>query len=557
MPKPTLDTLQKITATAHIPAISYAYVDINHSLDNTTISYGKKNAPSTEANSNKVNNETRFPAASLSKIVFTYLVLRLLKEKHISLDEQLHLELPYERLMEHGTYPDVLTQENAEKITVRHVLSHTSGLPNLGSDPSSPLKFNSEPGKNYEYSGEAILYLQKFIEKKRNMDLQTLAQKYLFDPPPTGLGMARSTFLPPSALDNNIVYVHSELAKPMSIEESLAPFKDTSPNVSAVGTFLTTGEDFSKFLTAWLQLLDDEDFKKAFVPPKDKKIPTFTPQDDTPPVCGLGWHLYNDDDGALIAYQYGENTKMRAFVALNVHDKKAAAFFTNCEQGMSVAKQIFSSADLAPIGKTQNLFKSMPHHTQSDDPGWKETLAGKLAEDQGNIAKAKFHFSQAVFASNHQQAQISRLKWFNKAHSSKVKENTFAQPLAAFQGMYSNRYGDRCLISLKNGKLVYEQGEQEINLIRIAENDFLPEKDQAFKISINGKEMTRTTINGDIYNLSQESLTKSQEKVSEPPVKANLDCARKINQQYRHALETARNDNEESSAMSDYRTNQP
>ncbi|QDP73269.1 beta-lactamase family protein [Legionella israelensis] len=512
MPKPTKDALEKITGPAHIPAIGYAYVDVNHSSDNTTITYGKKNAESTKPDINEVNDETRFPASSLSKIVFTYLVLRLVKEGHIRLDEKLYKELPYERLMEHGKYPDKSTQKNAERLTVRHVLSHTSGLPNVGSDPSSRLKFNSEPGGKYEYSGEAILYLQKFVEKKMKMDLQTLAQKYLFDPPPTGLDMTRSTFLPPSGLDTNIVSVHSELGKSMSIEESLAPFKeDTSPITSAVGTLLTTADDFSKFLTAWLKMLDDKDFKKAFEPPKDKEIPTFDKKDDSQ-VCGLGWHLYRDKEDKLIAYQYGENTNTRSFVAINVSEKKSAAFFTNCEHGMSIANQIFSSTDLAPIGKTKKLFKSMSRHPQSDEPGWKETLAGKLAEDQGNIQKAKFYFTQALFASNHQESKKQRLKWFNEAHSSTQRE--FKTPLATFKGVYTNRFGDRCEISIKEGRLVYEQSGCEIKLVRTSETDFLPEKDQSFKISIKGKQMTRTTVAGEVYNLSDESLAKSQEQTS-------------------------------------------
>ncbi|QBR84774.1 class A beta-lactamase-related serine hydrolase [Legionella israelensis] len=512
MPKPTKDALEKITGSAHIPAIGYAYVDVNHSSDNTTITYGKKNAESTKPDINEVNDETRFPASSLSKIVFTYLVLRLVKEGHIRLDEKLYKELPYERLMDHGKYPDKSTQKNAERLTVRHVLSHTSGLPNVGSAPSSRLKFNSEPGGKYEYSGEAILYLQKFVEKKMKMDLQTLAQKYLFDPPPTGLDMTRSTFLPHSGLDTNIVSVHSELGKSMSIEESLAPFKDdTSPITSAVGTLLTTADDFSKFLTAWLEMLDDQDFKKAFEPPKDKEIPTFDRKDDSQ-VCGLGWHLYRDKEGKLIAYQYGENTNTRSFVAINVSEKKGAAFFTNCEHGMSIANQIFSSTDLAPIGKTKKLFKSMSRHPQSDEPGWKETLAGKLAEDQGNIQKAKFYFTQALFASNHQESKKQRLKWFNEAHSSTQRE--FKTPLATFKGVYTNRFGDRCEISIKEGRLVYEQSGCEIKLVRTSETDFLPEKDQSFKISIKGKQMTRTTVAGEVYNLSDESLAKSQEQTS-------------------------------------------
>jgi hypothetical protein len=606
MTKPTKDALEKITKPAHIPAIGYAYVDANHTSDNTSITYGKKNdQPTKPVTNNEVNDETRFPAASLSKIAFTYLVLRLAQEGHISLDEELHRELPFERLMEHGQYPDTTTQEYAEKLTIRHVLSHTSGLPNVGSDSSKPLNFNSEPGTEYEYSGEAILYLQKFIEKKSKMDLQTLAQKYLFDPEPKGydlamisitsfdeldtskldkkpylikddqgkyqiwgykenkwqltdisnleidfewnadqtvfispedeifntldkghpqskgLDMTRSTFLPPSDLDTNIVSVHSELGKSMSIEESLAPFKDDkSPATSAVGTLLTTAADFSKFMSAWLKLIEDKDFKQAFEPPKDKKIPTFDEKDDTPPVCGLGWHLYKDDNGKLIAYQYGENTKMRAFVAINVTDKKGAAFFTNCEHGMSIANQIFSSPDLAPIGKTKKLFqsKSMSHHSQIDEPGWQETFEGVRAEDKAKdpegIETARKYFEAAVVASPKDESKKLRLQWFNAVHPSEPEENEFTLKLETFVNVYENPFKERIEIGIKDDALIYKKFDQEIKLKRISENEFVPEKDQSFKLTINNNQVTIDFLSGDPKYVFEQSLPESYVKES-------------------------------------------
>ncbi|KTD61862.1 serine hydrolase domain-containing protein [Legionella spiritensis] len=517
--------LEKITGPAHIPAIGYAYVDANNSANNTSITFGQKNAQSTDHKNNEADAETCFPASSLSKIVFTYLVLRLVQEGYISLDEKLYKELPYDRVMVDGKYPDEATREKAEELTVRHVLSHTSGLPNVGSSPSSTLKFHSKPGEKYEYSGEAILYLQKFIEKKMGEDLQTLAQRYIFDPKPKGIDMNHSTFLPPSEEDTNNVLVHSELGKSMTINESLAPFKDdTSPLASAAGSLLTTANDFSKFMAVWLEMIDDETFKQAFEPPKGKEIPTF--DDNDSPVCGLGWHLYKDDDGKLIAYQYGENTNTRSFVAINVTDRKGAVFFTNCEHGMSIANQIFSSVNVAPIGKTTKLFKSMPRHAQSDEPGWKETLAGKLAEDQGNIENARYYFTKACFASNQQESKLLRLKWFKEAHPSTHKQKAFEKPLETFQGVYTNPWGDRCEMSVKDGSLVYEQPGRQTKLLRISETDFLPEKDQSFKISIEGKQMTRTTVEGDVYKLSDESLTQSQKQISsDSEVKGLQDAA--------------------------------
>lgn len=67
-----------------------------HEFVSTSLAIGKK---STDADRSEVDNDTQFPASSLSKIVFTYLVLQLVKEGHITLDDPLHDTLQYERFL--------------------------------------------------------------------------------------------------------------------------------------------------------------------------------------------------------------------------------------------------------------------------------------------------------------------------------------------------------------------------------------------------------------------------------------------------------------------------
>jgi len=48
------------------------------------------------------------------------------------------------------------------------ILSHTSGLPLRHDDEATPIKFQFMPGTEYGYSGPAIFYLQRVIEKLTN-----------------------------------------------------------------------------------------------------------------------------------------------------------------------------------------------------------------------------------------------------------------------------------------------------------------------------------------------------------------------------------------------------
>ncbi|HHF0525647.1 TPA: serine hydrolase domain-containing protein [Legionella anisa] len=500
--------LQKIIDSAHTPAVSYAYVESKEQhqqeLVRTSFALGKKNGQST-GTENTVDGNTRFPASSLSKIVFTYLVLQLVKEKQIDLDEPLLSILQqegeeYERFKVHGEYPEKATQ-----LTARHVLSHTTGLPNWSPDLSSTLTFDpkSDLGTGYSYSGEAFLYLQKVIETKTGKNLETLAKEYVFEP----LRMGRSTFRPQLEDDKNIVVVHTQL-------EKSTPILEIEPPLHSAASLLTTANDFSKFMSAWLDSMDDPIIKQAFEPKSAYSIAS---------TCGLGWHLYKNKD-AVIAYQWGANPNTRSFIALNVTEKKGAVFFTNSENGMSIATQILNSPNLPPIGDMQELFKYMSF-SQSDEPGWQETIAGKISEDEGRLEEARHYFEKAI--------ELRRLEWSNAVHQiSSPGKKEFTSPLETFVG----NYNDETEVYLREGSLICRRFNIETKLVRISETEFLPEEDPSFKISFKRDLVEILSIHGDQTLLFKHPLPKSQletdhEKTGgakEQPFLTTVDSGKKV-----------------------------
>ncbi len=72
-----------------------------------------------------VDTQTIFEAASLSKPVFAYAVLRLAERGEIDLDTPLAEYLSYQRLLHEWRY---------RQITARIVMSHSTGMPNWGGD---------------------------------------------------------------------------------------------------------------------------------------------------------------------------------------------------------------------------------------------------------------------------------------------------------------------------------------------------------------------------------------------------------------------------------------
>lgn len=122
-----------------------------------------------------IDDTTLFQAASLTKPLFAYVVLRLVDAGQMDLDE---------RLVDTFLPSDLMETDWNNAITVRHVLSHQTGLPNWRSanDEAAPLQAAFAPGTAYSYSGEAFHWLQQVCETKTGLGLHDLVDQYLFTP---------------------------------------------------------------------------------------------------------------------------------------------------------------------------------------------------------------------------------------------------------------------------------------------------------------------------------------------------------------------------------------
>jgi len=115
--------------------------------------------------------EALFKIASISKLYDAVAITKLAKNKRLSLDETLA-----------DYFPELVGRiENAEKITLRMMVQHRSGIPNLTANPafwSEPrdstkdvlefaldLAADFEPDEDYGYSNTNYLLLSRIIEK--------------------------------------------------------------------------------------------------------------------------------------------------------------------------------------------------------------------------------------------------------------------------------------------------------------------------------------------------------------------------------------------------------
>nr|WP_299382282.1 serine hydrolase [Allomuricauda sp.] len=145
----------------NIPGVSLALVKDGKVVYHKT--YGVKNSVTKEP----VDDKTLFEAASITKPVFAYVVLRLADRNIIDLDRPLHEYLPFEQLEEYPEY---------KKMTARHVLIHRSGLPNWG------VEMINEPGEKYGYSGEGFEYLKRVVVKITGKTIEQILNEELIAP---------------------------------------------------------------------------------------------------------------------------------------------------------------------------------------------------------------------------------------------------------------------------------------------------------------------------------------------------------------------------------------
>jgi CubicO group peptidase (beta-lactamase class C family) len=307
--------LEQLLKGGHVPGLSYAVIRAGKietkALGVRDISTGTP-----------VDENTIFEAASLSKPVFAYAVLQLVDDGRLSLDAPL------------STYvPDFVKDDpRAALVTVRNVLSQSSGLPNWRSS-TTPFKTYFPPGERFSYSGEGFIWLQRVVEKITGQPLNDVVTRLVLEP----LHMKRSSFVWRADFEGDYAAPHD--SKP-------APGNKRRPSkAGSAGTLQTTAADYARFLQAVLSgaRLKPETAKQWLEPQIRLQqrciecISSDQPVADQHVAWGLGWGLEPD---AGTFFHWGDNSQFKAFVVGSRLDQSAVVVFTNGSNGMTIMPDI-------------------------------------------------------------------------------------------------------------------------------------------------------------------------------------------------------------------------
>lgn len=265
----------------------------------------------------EITPNTLFNLGSISKTFVANGVLLLQEEGKLSIDD------PMSRY-----FPEFKSREIADAVTVTHLLTHTSGLPDIRFVSENPEffitakdyenfapvmqaeKLNFSPGERYEYSNPAFNGLALIIEKVSGQKWQQFIAERVFAP----AGMVTSTITDGSHPEKGVAHAY-ELVNGEWVESDYGEFP-TFPAAGNGGVWSSVTE-----LALYEKAIRQNDFLGKALTNRSRSI--YRPEawaDTTPPFIGYSWFIGEEqileepnDFGARIIYHTGDQGGFRAF----------------------------------------------------------------------------------------------------------------------------------------------------------------------------------------------------------------------------------------------------
>jgi CubicO group peptidase (beta-lactamase class C family)/Tfp pilus assembly protein PilF len=305
--KTLAEKIPPLLSKALVPGISLAV------LDNSRIAwqgcYGMKNADTGEP----VKNDTVFEAASLSKPVFAYGVMKLVDQKKLNLDKPL-AELISEADL-HTAYPPTKDGDlRYKKITPRMVLTHCTGFPNWFGD--RPMSFLFDPGERFSYSGEAYTFLAVTVQAITGKSFNDFMRDMVFEP----LGMKNSSYVWRETFDQQFAASHDMLGRRTQRGKATVP--------RAGASLYITAADYARFLVA---LGSGEGLSRETWQEMIRPQIAVRGRDGKGEInfhWGLGVGVNQTEKGTTL-WHWGDNGDFNAYFEIFPGNKRGVVFFMN------------------------------------------------------------------------------------------------------------------------------------------------------------------------------------------------------------------------------------
>lgn len=274
--------------------------------------------------------------ASISKPIAATAVMQLVERGRVSLDDPIRTYVPF--------FPD----KGGLTLTVRHVMTHTSGIRHYKSgEMESMTRFGSiedaaavfendpllfTPGTKYSYSTYAYNLLAAVVESASGLSYESYLKEHIFGP----AGMTKTRLERAEEIVPN--RAHQYVKGGGAVHN--AHYADLSVKWAGGGIISTAG-DLARFHIALDEgkLLKPETLRQMYTPAKLA--------DGSSTEYGLGWMISTDSAGRTWIAHSGGATGGTTYLLRNPSSKVAVAILCNLESAPGLRKLAMDIAEIA------------------------------------------------------------------------------------------------------------------------------------------------------------------------------------------------------------------
>ncbi len=335
-PKASIEELNQIVSefykdvkSAKIPVFQYSVYEKEVSIGGVIL------ADSAYNYTQPADESSIFQAASLSKPIFAYIVMKMVDQGEIGLDTPICQYTDMDRFED---------KEMAAIITPRMVLKHTTGLPNWSAGPSSEawptsaIRFKYPADSCFSYSGEGFSYLQRAVEAIRGASLDAIAREEVFIP----LEMNSTSYGWLPQYDSLALDGFNRAAENRG--------QGRHPRENSAYTLRTNAADYTRFLRA---LMDGKGLSSTshaeMLRPQVHAVRYADNHRDCDSTIwwalGLG-AIYSDtaaaERGEVPGYYYhwGDNGNFKALFVFRPKDRRGIVYLTNSANGHDMVNSV-------------------------------------------------------------------------------------------------------------------------------------------------------------------------------------------------------------------------
>ena len=319
--------INELSRDSHTPGAAIAVV-----YDSTIVylkGFGLRNVNKPDS----VNSRTVFRIASVSKCFASFLTGVLVEDSVLLWNDTIVQYLPKFELR---------PQEETGKLTIRHVLSHTTGLPyhaytNMVEEGASldsmlswlkNINLGTRVGQSYSYQNVAYSIIGKVIEARTGKTYEDQLREKVFLP----LGMKTAS------VDYTSIMQNPNIASPHNLRRGKwGPTKitDTYYNVAPAGGVNASISDMANWMIALLgnrpDVISKETLAKLYspivkAPSKNRNYGRMHRLSNS--YYGLGWRVLHYPNDTLI-YHGGYVNGYRSEVAVNPKERIAVCILAN------------------------------------------------------------------------------------------------------------------------------------------------------------------------------------------------------------------------------------